>query len=164
MSLKNKIKGHLTCLGSDSAVCLIKNEVSCLFHEVFLLKGQQSKLSFSILTVSSTTFFLSRGQNPSWHWTQFIPCKWHFAVGNVTLSCLQCCPEVGLLKGLETDSGKAKTFEKQGSDLDLGMAFEPLSLKISSPKGNSTCFIQPSSTDIPQVAPCTPWNKNKAVR
>lgn len=103
----------------QTAGCRIKKDIFYFFHEVFLLKGRQSKLSSFILTFSSATSFMSRGQNHSSHRMQFIHCKLHFAVGNVTLCCLQCCPRVGFLKGLETDSVEVKTFEKQGSNLDV---------------------------------------------
>lgn len=94
----------------------------------------------------------------------------HLFGGNghsVWLHTWQHCPEVGLWL-LVCLQFLCKGFEKLGCDpaipLGLGLFLSSYSWKHPAAKGNSTCFIQLSSTDISQEPPCAPWNKNKVVR
>lgn len=71
-------------------------------------------------------------------------------------------------KKSEINSLELKVFEKLGSGMDiplgLGFFLSPCGWQPPAAQGNSTCFIQPSSTDISQVPLYAPWNKNPVVR
>lgn len=71
-------------------------------------------------------------------------------------------------KKSETNSLELKVFEKLGSGVDiplgLGCFLSPCGWQPPAAQGNSTCFIQPSSTDISQVPLYAPWNEITVVR